>query len=352
MKIEDLIKQHYWDVSQAGSLSGLHNFYRALRAKGVKVSLNQVRKWLMSQEAYTVHRPARKKYLRNRTVAGGIDDIWQMDLVDLSKLSRFNGGIHYLITCIDVFSKYAWAIGLKNKTGDAVLKGFQQILKSGRTPNKIHTDKGKEFINSKFKKFLEEKNIHLYSLNSELKASVVERFNRTLKEKMYRYFTFKNSYKYSNVLDDFIESYNNSYHRTIKMAPNDVEKKIENKLKIATDDKNVHAIGFKTGDTVRISKHKNIFAKGYTPNWTSEYFIVDKILPRVPPVYVIKDLNGERIEGVFYKEELQKIITSDVYKIDKIIKKRKRNGINEYYVSWLGYPDSFNSWIKESDIQK
>ena len=140
------------------------------------------------------------------------------------------------------------------------------------------------------------------------------------------------------------------------MKPKNVVKKIENHLrKTVYENLNNETVIFKlkVDDTVRISKYKNIFAKGYTPNWTEEVFIVTEIIPRIPAVYRIKDLNNETVEGVFYESELQKVIKEDdVYKVDQILKKRKRNGGTEFFVSWLGYPDSFNSWIKQSDILK
>jgi hypothetical protein len=354
--MEEKLKKIYLDASVAGSLSGLQNFYRALKLRGIKISLKKVKEWLMSQQVYTLHRPARKHYLRNKVISYGIDYIWQIDLVDMAKFSKLNNDFKFLITCIDVFSKFAWVVPIKNKTADAVLNGFKKILQGGRRPLKIQTDKGKEFLNSSFKNFLVKEDIHLYSLDSELKACVVERFNRTLKEKMFRYFTYKNNYKYVEVLDHLVKSYNNSYHRTIKMTPSSVTKENEKLLRetvFIVKNVPVTKIALQVGDVVRISKFKNIFAKGYTPNWTEEIFIVDKVIHRTPVVFKLRDLNGENIEGIFYKEELQKINKiDDVYKIDTILKKRKRKGITEYFVSWLGYPSSFNSWIQEKDIKK
>lgn len=174
--------QEYYDVSQAGSFSGVNGFYRILKEKGIKTTRKAVKEWLMTQEVYTVHRPARKTYPRNKVISGGIDDVWQVDLVDLSKLSRLNNGNKYLITCIDVFSKYAWVQPIKKKSSDAVLEGFKKIINKGRIPLKLQTDQGTEFLNKKFKEYLANKDILLYNVNSELKASVVERFNRTFKE--------------------------------------------------------------------------------------------------------------------------------------------------------------------------
>ena len=175
---------------------------------------------------------------------------------------------------------------------------------------------------------------------------------------MWRYFTYKNNHKYIDVLDQFIDSYNNTFHRTIKTKPSSVS--IENQDEIFKTmygyDKNLGDDSiinpkFSVGDKVRISKKKNIFEKGYTPNWTREIFIITIVILQNPPTYYIKDLNNENIEGKFYENELQKINKNEeIYSIDKIIRKRKRNNQEEYFVSWLGYPKSFNSWIKSTDL--
>ena len=349
----EILAKHYWDVSQPGSLSGSENFYRALKSKNLPVTRQQVKEWLMSQDAYTRHKPIRKNFKRNKVLTNGIDDLWQIDLADVQNISRFN---RYLLTCIDVFSKYAWVIPLKNKKADTVLEAFKQIiLSSERKPNKVQFDKGTEFVNSKFKNYFWENEIQFYSVNSELKASVVERFNRTIKEKMYRYFTLKNTLSYFNILEQIVNSYNHNFHRSIKMSPSDVNKDNEKQVyeNLYGDHKlSSHKFNFEIGDLVRISKLKNVFEKGYTPNWTEELFTIYVQIPRNPVVYRIKDLNGEVIEGVFYEKELQKVFKKNdaSYNIDKVLKKRKLKGVQQFFVSWKGYPSSFNSWISEKDF--
>ena len=137
----------------------------------------------------------------------------------MSFLARFNKGYKFLLTCIDVFSKFAWVVPLKSKTGESLVNGFQTILDTGRSPENLQTDKGTKFLNRNFQSFLKEKSIHFFTTNSELKASVVERFNRTLKTRMWKYFTAKNTCVYIFILKDIVEGYNNSYHRSIGRAP-------------------------------------------------------------------------------------------------------------------------------------
>ena len=138
--------------------------------------------------------------------------------MEISSLARFNKGHKFLLTCIDVFSKFAWVVPLKNITGESLVNGFQIILDTGRSPEKLQTDKGNEFLNRNFQNFLKEKDIHFFTTNSELKASVVERFNRTLKTRMWKYFTSKNSCVYTYILQDIVQGYNNFYHRSIGQA--------------------------------------------------------------------------------------------------------------------------------------
>ena len=165
------MEKKYLNPGQPGSFSGLETFFRALKNEGQKPKKSKIKNWLLQQDAYTLHKPARKKYPRNRVIAFGIDDCWQMDLVDMSNIAEENDDINYLITCIDVFSKYVWVVPLKNKTGAAVAEGFKEILNDGRTPNNLQTDKGTEFLNGHFKKIFKKHDIKHYTLNSEQKAS-------------------------------------------------------------------------------------------------------------------------------------------------------------------------------------
>ena len=182
----------------------------------------------------------------------------------------------------------------------------------------------------------------MYSIHNEGKSAVAERFIRTLKTKNYKYMTSVSKNLYVDKLDDIVGEYNNTYHRTIKVKPVDAKDNTYIDSKKEVDDKDPK---FKDGDHVRISKYKNIFAKGYTPNWFEEVFVVSKIKNTVPQTYVINDLNGEEIIGIFYKKELQKTNQKE-FRIEKVI---KRKG-GKLYVKWKGYDNSFNSWIDKKDL--
>ena len=181
-------------------------------------------------------------------------------------------------------------------------------LHSARKLNKIWVSKGSEFYNSYFQKWLKDNDIEMYSIHKERKSVVAERFIRTLKTKNYKYMTSVSKNVYIDKLDDMVNEYNNTYHRTIKMKPVDVKDNtyIDSMELHSTELHSNKDPKFKVGDHVRIPKYKNIFAKGYTPNWSEEVFVIKKVKNTVPWAHVINDLNGDEIVGTVYKKELQK----------------------------------------------
>jgi hypothetical protein len=273
----------------------------------------------------------------------------------MREYSKENSGYNYLLTVIDCFSKYAWGKPIKNKSADEIIKSFDEIFKE-RKPVKLQTDKGKEFKNKKFQSFLKEHNVIWFSTDSEFKASIVERFNRTLKTKMWKYFTQVGNRKWIDIVDDLVYNYNHTYHTSIKMTPVEGSKK-ENETQVYKNlyskvDKTKSVSKFKVGDKVRISKYKSVFDKGYLPNWTTELFTVSKVLNTDPITYKIKDENEEEIKGIFYEQELVKFDKQDQdFEVEKILKTRTRNKKKEYFVKWVGYPNDMNSWIPEENLR-
>ena len=268
----------------------------------------------------------------------------------MSSFVSFNDGYKFLLLVIDIFSKYGWITPLKNKDGKTVSKAFEEIFKE-RRPEKMWTDKGREFYNKTVKKlFEEEPKIELYSTENEEKSSIVERWIRTMKEKMWKYFTDKNTNRYIDILQDLVEDYNNTKHSSIKMTPIEGSKK-ENELTVWRNlypkRYEIHDFNpkFSVGDKVRMSKKKTIFEKGYTTRWTEEIFVITKIKRTNPITYKIADLNGEEIDGTFYEPELQKT-RQQVFRIEKVLEKKG----NKSFVKWKGYSDKFNSWIDNEDI--
>ena len=249
------------------------------------------------------HKPIIRKFNKRKVYSQFKDNIWGVDLADIQSLSRKNKDIKYLLCAIDLYSKYAFVIPLKDKKGISIVNAFNKIIKqSNRKPNKIWVDQGGEFYNNVFEKWLSDNDINMYSTYNEGKSVVAERFIRTLKNKLYKHMTATGKNVYYDVLDDVVNKYNNTKHNTIKMKPIDVK----NNKRVYIDEHNEKDSKFKVGDRVRISRYKNIFAKGYAPNWSSEIFIVNKINDTVSYTYNLKDLTDEEIIGSFCDKELQK----------------------------------------------
>ena len=195
-------------------------------------------------------------------------------------ISKFNKGFRFLLCVIDIFSKYAWVVPLKDKKGVSIVDAFEKILDdSNRKPNKLWVDKGSEFCNNCFKKWLKDNDIEMHSIHNEGKSVVAERSIRTLKIKIYKYLTLVSKNVYINKLYDIVGEYNNTYHRTINVKPVDVEDNTYIDFKKEVNDKDPK---FKVGDHVRISRYKNIFAKGYTPKWSEGVFVIKKVKNTVP----------------------------------------------------------------------
>lgn len=308
----------------------------------------------MSKEGLVkeLHRGARRNFKRRHNVMVGIDDTFQADLIEMIPWAAQNKGFKYILVVIDTFSKFAWVLPLKNKTGDEVTQSMHSIfLKNpNRIPKNLQTDNGKEFYNAKFKKLMESYHIVHYSTYTKMKASIAERFNRTFLNRMWYEFSLQGSHKWLKHLQPIVNSYNSTKHRTIKMKPIDVQKSYEDHL-LNTVYKQNQIVNFtnkpkyKFGDYVRISKYKRLFEKGYTPNWTTEVFRIVKVLPTTPITYTLKDLKDKLIFGCFYEYELQKTdINKDIYLVEKIIRRRG----DKILVKWLGLDET--TWIKKSSL--
>jgi hypothetical protein len=318
-----------------------------------------------------------------------IDEQWQADLADMSDVRAQNDGYRYLLVVIDCFSKYAWALPQRTKDAKATAVTFEAILAQAepRQPINLQTDKGKEFCNGVFKGMLERHKIHHFTThNEEIKAAIVERLNRTLKARLYRYFTHAHSERYLEVLPAILTSYNGAYHRSIGMAPKEVtqanEPVVYNNLYGSRPPYHTNTVV--GGDakilkprpivpseaTVRMAHPHKAFSTGYEPTWTQELFKVagshsqaDAPLYKPkqgsrqrPPhhLYNLVDMAGEDIKGSFYPQEIQPVDSVQAgkqYEIQKIIRRRGKGANQEVLVKWKGLHRKYNEWILASSIQ-
>lgn len=303
-----------------------------------------------------LHKPARRNYPRRKVDIRGLHDLWQADLVEMIPYATMNRGYKYLLTVINCCSKFAWAEPLKSKSGKDVTEAMKRVLSRARkAPKNLQVDQGSEFYNYQFEALLREYGTRLYSSYSTKKASIIERFNRTLKTKMWKHFSLQGSYKWLDLLKTLLHEYNHSVHRTIGMRPAEVEERHEklilHRLSTSTSPRDQQGSmqrhrQLKEGDLVRLSKQKALFAKGYTPNWGTEIFKVARVQPTRPVTYILEDLKGIPIKGGFYAEEVQKTKYPHSYLVEKVLRKSK----GKAFVKWLGFDSSHNSWINTTDI--
>ena len=292
------------------------------------------------------------KFERKKVIVNHIDEIRSCDLVDMIKYSKINKNYKYIFTNIDIFSKYVWAFPIKSKKISDIKPCFQKIFKE-RKPKYIWSDQESSFFSKEMLKFFEDNNVKIYHTYSNLKAVVIERFNKSLRELMMKAFVKNNNTIWYNILPELIKIYNNRYHRTIKMRPIDVNKTNEKHIKntVYNYDITNKKPKYKINDLVRISlKRRELFDKP-TGNikWSEELFKIYKINKSNVISYQIKDMNDEIIKGIFYEKELQltKNNTGE-YIIEKILKTKG----NQMYVKWRGYSNNFNSWIDKNSVTK
>ena len=258
------LKRSYRDPKQPGSLGGVVRF-----AKTKGISTKRAKRVLAHELGYTLHKPTRRRFPTLRVLVFGPDEQWAADLVDVQKLKKHNKGVNHLLTIVDVFSKYAWVVPMKQKTGPQTAVALTSLFKSSkRSPQKLQTDDGKEFYNKHVAKALKENDVRHFSTAGDAKASVVERFNRTFKERLYRYMTTYNTPSYLSSLPALVEGYNASFHRSIGMGPKEVDddnaRRVWDKLYGEKKKKKKQPF-LEVGDKVRLNEKHRTFQKGYLP---------------------------------------------------------------------------------------
>lgn len=310
--MDSALRKAYYDPGSPACFSGLRPVYIEAKKLYPKLTVDDVRLWLSSQDAYTLHKPVIRRFKHRRTITSGIAEQFQIDLADMSQLARYNNHIKYLLTCIDIFSKRAWAVPVKRKDSQSVAEAFKGII-AEQKPKRVQSDEGREFLGRPFQQLLRNEGIRFFtSTNPDIKCSIVERFNRTLKSRLARYLTSANTNRYLDVLPSILKAYNNSYHKSIKCRPVDVtaanESQVWRTLYGGDSDIRYKHFKYQVGDRVRLAKKKGTFAKGYVPQWTDEVFIISQRRMKDCAIYTVKDLQDELIHGFFYEQELQKIV--------------------------------------------
>ena len=271
-----------------------------------------------------------------------VDDIWTADLVDMSSFSRWNKGYKYLLTVIDVFSKYGWILPLKTKTGKEFALAVRKLFLDNIAPSRLWTDNGTELYNQELKAVLAANNVTLYSRENEEKSSIVERWNRTMNKIMWKYFTANNTQKNNRCSAKHGKKYNNTYQRSIKLTPSDARnpanyRHVHNALYAKVNARKATSPKFHVGVKVRITRKKGTFEEGFTPNWTEEVFTISSVKATKPLTYAIKDTLGEPVQGTFYEQELQ-LSVQEIFRIERVLKMEK----DQVFVKWKCYMGTIN----------
>ena len=353
METENILKGIYYDVKNPAGYSSFEKLYKAAKEQDNNLKRKDVKSWWIGEFTPTLHKPVRWKFKRNPIIVEYIDQQWEADLVDMQEFEKDNKNFRYILTVIDCMSKYAWAIPLGDKRAESICAAFKKIFYTRRFPTHIRTDQGKEFLNKKFKPFLKKFGVyHFTSKNKDIKCAIVERFNRTLKTRMHKFFTAKGTRNWIDNLDDFVAAYNDSFHRTIKRTPNQaIESKNDELFRTIYGVANVDDLKsnkvpeLKTSDSVRLAYEKKNFDKSYYPNWTDTVEKVEKIIVQPnKPMYGLENKNQ-----TFYPEQVQKVI-GNVFRVEKILRTRTRNGKKQLFIKWINYPENYNSWVDENDL--
>jgi len=304
----------YYDLKHPYSYSSPQILYKAAKKHLPDLTLKEVKNWLAAQKAYVAHKQSRRRFPRRKVITSGIDYQWEADLAVLDSISRYNRGYKYLLVLICSFSRYVFIVPTKKKTAAAIAKAFETIFVT-QSPRHVASDAGGEFLGKPVQDLFKKYNVKHFVLRGQPKCSIVERVIRTLKSRMFKYFTANDTLKYIDTLDELTSGYNNKYHRTIQMAPAQVNKKNEktlwNKLygKYLKKQTKGKTNKFQTGDTVVITKKRKPFTKSYLPQWSDEkYMIVDE-LNTDPPVWRLMNLDKQEIlKTRFYSHELQIVL--------------------------------------------
>jgi len=354
----NLLQKLYTNPQSPVAYAGINALLKEARKVNQSINKKDVIYFLEGNRTYTLHRPRKIHFKRSKTIPSGFMTDVQVDLADFQKLARQNNDFKYILVGIDVLSKRVFATPTKSKNYKDMVEASDRLVEQmPMIPHTIFSDRGTEFLLTKNgENYFKNHDILKYrSSTKTIKASLAERCIRNIKQRLYRYFSEKHTLNWVDVLTDIINGINHSYSRIIKMRPVDVNFKNAQEIWENLFGKYFYKEPLKkskhiTGSNVRMANYKEVFDRGYLPNWSDEIFNVSKVKRGMPDTYKVTDEKGEQFEGNFYAEDLGKVRkdTNTTYRI-KVLKRKTKNGIKECYVKFLGYKDT-PEWIPQSDI--
>lgn len=343
-----------WISDNPNSFGGVYHTYEKYR----DLSKKQIDSSFHKNDIYTRFRQFRKAKFHNPVIVYKKRDQFQSDICYFNNdlLIHATGGYRYLLCTIDIFTKYVWVFPLKNISGLNVSNCMEKLFKEER-PKNLCTDAGSEFLNKYVKKIVNKYNVKHFVARNRTKAQVVERFILTLQRLLYQLMTHHNTHDWRKVLPKAMKIYLNRKHRTIKMSPNAAELLQNQGILERIHKDRVRKIKtkkakFKKGEQVRISLLRTKFTRGYHQSFTTEIWRIKEVLTNLPlPRYKVSDENGDELTQILNENELIKYEPqSDIYQIERVLKTRGRGNKRQFFVKWMDYPISFNSWVKEQDV--
>jgi hypothetical protein len=357
--MDALLSGLYFNPAHPAGFSSTRRLYNAARAVNPDVKLSDVELWLSKQDTYTLHRPIRRNFKRSRFISSGLFIENDVDLADVTHMSKANDNIRFLLISIDTLSRKLYVEPLKSKSGPDVVEAFKKLWPQDQIPRIVRSDKGREFTGAVTQRYFEEHDIHHYTTSNEIKAHFAERVIRTLKSRIQHLVTHTQNEKYIHKLQAIVGAYNESTHSSIGIAPSRVTHANERAVWWLQywprrPYQKPKPFRYDVGDQVRITFLRHAFTRGHDFTFSGELF---KVIYRTRrdnlPIYKLEDMSGEKITGTFYTEELTHAPHDHdgIWHIEKVLKTRKRkNQPHESYVKWQHFPDKFSSWIPTENI--
>lgn len=356
-----MLHKYYFDLSFPGAYKGKAGFKKALLQKGVKVNNKEVNDFLAKTSSYTKFKHLLRKFPKRKILTFFPGHMVEADLMTIGKkMLPHNKPVKFILIIIDSFTRFLWAYPLPNKQAETVMVAFNKFLNEEIIPNIIYLDKGNEW--GKLKSLAKAYSFQIWSANSDDKAAISERAIQSLRRVISRFLDHQNTFHFVSILPEIVKAYNSSYHRAIKTSPIEAQT-AQNRLIF----KNIYGrktfrnivvkkkkTDFHENDLVRISRLRPVFEKKtMSQTATGEIFRIAKVLFRGGfRIYKVADLNGEVLPGTFYEQQLVRVLrdANEPYIIEKILRRRVRNGKRELFVKWKDFPRQFNSWIDASEV--
>ena len=370
--IKRVVEKTYLDPRNPGSYTGVSAISNLVKEQLPQYTSGDIKgitkNVLSTKPSYYLNVQPKNNFLRSRISSAGVNYMFDTDLMNMYPFGRYNKGFKYVLLVIDIFTRFVMTRALKSKSHVDVVPAMESILKE-RTCKVMRSDAGGEFTSYAIKQLYRKYKIKHYIAYNDGKASFAERGIKSIKNKLIRYMRANNTYKWQDVLQDITHSYNNTIHSSIGRKPSDVTNENEDKLfhdqynSISSKDirnakrrsDNIRASrNINIGDYVRLSIVKKPFQKEYEPKWTGELFQVYKTTVRDGCiVFYVRDLLGEVIEGSFYVQQLQKALVqeTDLYRYEKVVGRRTRNGVKQRLIRWAYYPPKFDEWVSERQFR-